>query len=220
MLPILILAVGMASCKKDKAQPNVTPIEKDLKASFGYKVGSYWIYKDSVSGTTDSAYVTNVHLDTFYPGCVIFKDESKLEGMYITVAVNNSVAGDGERWNFFMKDSTFSVSMFNSRDSVENQLNLTLFKYPFVTGATGSQSGCVLYFDNGTVADIIPVVSLNGESYQNSARSAHTLSPGGSGGYNDCFYVNASAGIVKLVFDHPSVAVHRVLELQRYHLVR
>ena len=224
LIACLVICVTFAACKKDNANNNTPfiPITAGLKANFGYKTGSYWIYKDSLSGEIDSAYVNNYYLDSFYKGCVLYKGEPEYEGMHIFLKINNNNPADTELWNFYLEDSTFSISLYNNQDSIESRLSLTLFKYPFRLGNASNFSGCVPSLDAGSVTDIIPVMSVNNQNFSNAARSDHTSANTGNPNvvYNDCFYVNLSAGIVKIVFDHPQPSVHRVLELQRYHIVR
>ena len=219
---ILIIFATFSACTKGNNNTPFIPITAGLKTNFGYKTGSYWIYKDSLSSETDSAYVDNYYLDSFYKGCVLYKGEPKYEGMNIFLKINNNNPADTERWNFHLEDSTFSISLYNNLDSIESRLNLTLFKYPFRLGDASNISGCVPSYDIGSLTDIIPVISLNNQNFSNAARSNHANSTTGNTNviYNDCFYVNMSAGIVKIIFDHPSSSVHRVLELQRYHIVR
>lgn len=210
-------------CKKND-NPSIIPVEAGLKSNFSYKTGSYWIYKDSVSGAIDSAFVTSNITDYYYPGCVLSQGESKLESIEITVKVSGNNPSDSECWYFQMSDSTFSLAMYNNRDSVESRLRMALFKYPFVNVAALHGGGCSPSTDSGSVTDIIPVVSIGGQNYSNAARSGHAESsyngdPSGRWAYNDCFYVNEKAGLVKIVFNHPYDSIHRVLELQRYRIV-
>jgi len=220
-LVVLAVLIIFSGCKKNPGNgTQIVPIEAGLKANFGYQPGTYWIYKDSVSGETDSAYVYASSLDSQYLGCVLFAGQPKFQGMTVSVMVSNNHAIDTERWNFFIQDSTFYINFYNNNDIVESRMNLALFQYPFALGNLGVV-GCEPNGDNGSVADIIPEVSENGQSYTNAARSVHSASGGYANlVYNDCFYANQDAGLVKIVFDHPTDSVNRVLQLIRYHLVR
>lgn len=48
------IACIMLACTK--AEPNLA-IDSGLEAAFDYQKGTYWIYKDSLSGRIDSLYV-------------------------------------------------------------------------------------------------------------------------------------------------------------------
>ena len=49
VIVIFTLAIA-ASCTKS----NDNPVNDDLKAAFGFKVGTYWVYKDSLTSEEDS----------------------------------------------------------------------------------------------------------------------------------------------------------------------
>ena len=221
---ILMLASGLLllqSCIKTK----VYSVNSDMKSVFNYKPGSYWIYKDSITGVIDSVYVT-ANQDEMQDGggCVIiaYAPKIKIEEIGISLFVSNGNPSDSEQWYFNMQQSQFNISFRNNMDFVESEMRFNLFSWPLAVSKTQSSSGCDPGLDSGAVTDIIPEVAVGGQSYTNAARSAHLISSGMSNNlyYNDCFFVNQEAGIIKIVFDHPSDSVHRVLELQRYHLVR
>ena len=216
---LICSVILLPACKKSANGPQVITIEQGLRSNFGYQPGTYWIYKDSVTGQMDSAYVTNTAMDSFYEGCVLRAGEPMFQGMNITVMVNDNNPADTERWFFSLVDSSFSMSCFSNKDSVESMISMKLFTYPFVPGAA-INGGCVMNFDSGAVTDIIPLV-VNKQNFTNTARSAHASMSGFSRYvYNDYFYVNQDAGLVKVVMNHPQKSVYRVLELVRYHLVR
>ncbi len=221
ILAIALLLFLFQSCIK--IGTTVYSVNTGMKSAFNYKPGSYWIYKDSITGAIDSAYVTS-NQDVLYNagGCVLEPNAPKIENIGISVFVSDGNPTDTEQWYFSMQQSQFNIGFHNSKDSVESILAFSLFTWPLSTGSAGSSSGCVPGFDSGSVADIIPEVALNGLSYSNAARSIHAPFSERSQSmvYNDCFFVNQEAGIIKIVFDHPSDSVHRILELQRYHLVR
>ncbi len=56
-LAIFVPVIALASCGKPKLETN--PVNPALKADFNYKPGTYWIYRDSISGMIDSFYVTS-----------------------------------------------------------------------------------------------------------------------------------------------------------------
>ena len=221
ILTLVFLLFLFQSCIKTGT--TVYSVNTGMKSAFNYKPGSYWIYKDSITGAIDSAYVTS-NQDVLYNagGCVLEPNAPKIENIGISVFVSDGNPTDTEQWYFSMQQSQFNIGFHNSKDSVESILAFSLFTWPLSTGSAGSSSGCVPGFDSGSVADIIPEVALNGLSYSNAARSIHAPFSERSQSmvYNDCFFVNQEAGIIKIVFDHPSDSVHRILELQRYHLVR
>lgn len=57
LLITFILLFAIYACK-DKS-PNITPVNADMVKHFNYKQGSYWIYRDTISGRTDSFAVSS-----------------------------------------------------------------------------------------------------------------------------------------------------------------
>ncbi|MBS1686906.1 MAG: hypothetical protein JSS76_19370 [Bacteroidetes bacterium] len=57
-LVIVVVLLGLAGCHQESCK-NVTTYSKIDTRFFGYlfKVGTYWVYRDSVDGVTDSQYV-------------------------------------------------------------------------------------------------------------------------------------------------------------------
>jgi hypothetical protein len=53
---IFLLLYAMSGCKK---KTDSIAVSADVRKYFCYKQGSYWIYRDSLSGETDSFAVTN-----------------------------------------------------------------------------------------------------------------------------------------------------------------
>ncbi len=218
-LSLLTIILIFSACKKNNG--TIVPVDAGLKSSFNYKPGSYWIYKDSLSGATDSVYVVANTIEYYLAGgCVPSKNAPQIESISILLSFAKSNLSDSEQWHFRMEGDKFYLSMYNNADKVESRAGFHLFTWPLAIGPS-QNSGCVLNFDSGSVTDIIPQVSMSGQTYNNAARSAHSQSTHDTSmAYNDCFYVNQAAGIIKVVFDHPTLSVHRVLELQRYHIVR
>ena len=141
------------------------------------------------------------------------------EIMAITVRVSDINPTDSEQWTITLTDSAFSLSLSNNKDVVESELILQPFTYPFRLGNSALSDGCLMYPDSACVTDIIPVVSINNQNFSNTVQLNHA-GRANIAAYNDCFYTSPEAGFVKIVFDHPAVSIHRVLELQRYKIVR
>jgi hypothetical protein len=79
---VVIMLAGLHSCRKPITH---YPINASLKAAFNYKVGSYWIYRDSISGMIDSFYVTdNTYSNGTSPG-----DSYSIEQIEIRISEKN-----------------------------------------------------------------------------------------------------------------------------------
>ena len=60
----ILCAVVLFGCTRSKSVN--TPVNSDLIASFNYKPGTYWIYRDSISGEIDSFFVRSNTAETSY----------------------------------------------------------------------------------------------------------------------------------------------------------
>ncbi|MCZ2128992.1 MAG: hypothetical protein LC109_01870, partial [Bacteroidia bacterium] len=114
-ISIAILAT-ISSCKKECRKLEdipVTKIEQEMYDWVRFDTGSYWIYIDSITGTYDSVYVTNVLLDTS-----LFMNERKCVGQR------------NEEIHVFMKsgyqDQTIHIiGQYNLSSGVSNSPNQT-----------------------------------------------------------------------------------------------
>jgi len=80
---IIICMMTMYSCKKNNNP--VINVNTALKAAFNYMPGTYWIYKDSISGRIDSFFVT-LHQDNTGTGAFV-----TVEGIYIYLSIMKAV---------------------------------------------------------------------------------------------------------------------------------
>jgi hypothetical protein len=219
-LTLVMLALAVCSaCKKTTS--NDVPVDAALKSDFSYKPGSYWIYKDSVSGNVDSAYVVSNTSEYHEHGCVLRNGAPKYEYINISINLADGNAADTERWNIGLTEKKCSAGFSNNHDRIESTLGLQLFTYPIIKGEVPNGNGCVLTVDSGSISDVFPSATVNSHSYTNVAQCPHaarSVSPATA--YYDCFYISPQAGLVKIVFNHPADSVYRVLELMRYKIVK
>jgi hypothetical protein len=59
LIPAALLLL-LGACRHKQAQPETIYVDSATRQHFLFKPGSYWIYKDSVSGRVDSCYVTKL----------------------------------------------------------------------------------------------------------------------------------------------------------------
>jgi hypothetical protein len=190
-----------------------------MLADFNFREGTYWIYIDSVSGQADSAYIVSNSSSNVSKSCV--DPQPVFQQVSILIDVNNGNTASKESWSINMMQSDFDASFSNSADSIENLIYFTPISYPFTQGGQSLNSGCVLSFDSASVSGIAPSMNINNQSYTNTAKVNHTgISTFTQFTYDDCFYICPGIGFVKLVFNHPADSVFRVLELQRYKIVK
>src|SRR5437762_293888 len=79
---ILFAILSLFSCKKENVSQKGNPCGStygqtaslpSYLTSFEYKVGSYWVLRDSLNGNTDSIYVTNYDQGYSNDPCVRFQ---------------------------------------------------------------------------------------------------------------------------------------------------
>ncbi|NDC43290.1 MAG: hypothetical protein EBZ77_17370, partial [Chitinophagia bacterium] len=66
-LLLLLLTAGIGAAIqgcKDPCSKGIKHISDDLLSHYNYKTGTYWIYRDSATGTTDSVYVSGADAAT------------------------------------------------------------------------------------------------------------------------------------------------------------
>ena len=217
----LLTLVALAAMPACKQKENKIAVDSGLRSDFGYRQGSYWVYRDSVSGEVDSAYVISSGSAWHEAGgCLRMTNAPQIETMTIQIGVSNGNPASSETWNMSMTEKKFSMYFANDRDKTESQLRLDLFTYPAKVGDAPGASGCIPSADSGRVADI-NTMNLHDQQYSNTIDCPHARLAGPSPwDYNDRFYMSPKAGLVKVVFRHPSDSVYRVLELQRYKIVK
>jgi hypothetical protein len=224
ILLIVFLTFIIGACKKSSNNTGTPPIpiNASMEAGFNFKRGSYWIYKDSVSGIIDSAYVNSNFTESTQLGCVLMKGLPYFELQTISISVADSSPSYIEIWTIGMVDSIFSFSLYSNKDSLESRLNLQPFTFPFRLGNSTLIDGCLLYMDSACVSNTLSSIPVNNQQYQNTTLLSHASRSEASTSfqYNDCFYLCPGVGFVKMVFNHPAENVHRVLELQRYYIAK
>jgi hypothetical protein len=227
-----VILFAFAACKKSSTTQIYT-IDPGLKSGFAFKAGSYWIYKDSVSGEIDSVYVSGYSDNYAGMGCVPepnVKYEWVNYHMTVVPVSNSKGVSADEVWTVTMHGKVMLLSLANNDDSIENnEIQVTLAQYPFALGYYKTNFGCLLYgyFDSSYVPEIISSYEQNGNSYSNTAVSAHQNAITDARStvsslavmYQDAYYLCPGTGLVKVVFDHPAEGIHRVLQLQRYKIL-
>jgi len=211
---IIIIAIAVLGCNKKDSQQHIT-IDADIVANFGYKVGSYWIYKDSLSGQIDSFYVYR------YGRAVLNNSGTLLDNIGIYIGqqkISGPGATDTIDWAFGLWSNYISLSWTLTRfGQIADQIGFTVFiSYPFSLGHPNGYYGGI---SGGNVTEILPKYVLNGNSYDSVAVLNYN---GNVNGYpiNDTYYINTKIGVVKMSLNHVNGSVLRVWELQRWNIVK
>ena len=96
---LLLLLIAANSCIKEKKKVFV-PVDTDLKAHYDFKVGSYWIYRDSATGVEDSFVVTERSTDSSQSG------DYYLQSIYSRIRqYHNNVILDTPIWAFSLRNT-------------------------------------------------------------------------------------------------------------------
>ena len=203
-ITILILFFG---CSKDSnyvapvtySHSDSTFPNTALTTNFNFKPGTYWIYKDSLSGATDSFYVSDLStqawqsLHSTSPGNAVY---DYLVFYVLTIQsqnTDNPHVNDSVSMSFTLRFNSNYVTYQEGAEVISYQ---PLFSYPL-----GDPSYSTL--------------NVNGIAYRN----VNVLSPDSSA-TNSQYYICEGVGLVKMRIDHPSQGIHRVWELFRSHIIR
>ena len=186
----------LCNCKKETpkvASPpdDISPILPELLSHYSYQLGSYWIYHDSISGYTDSMYVSanfitanSAHSTS---SSKYYVNEVRMNMVNILPGIPDTTVLNIELYNSYFNIIAFEISRYES------------FNYPLTKGT-----------DN--VIDLIPQYTLNASTYANV---------GVLKVFNDEFYLNDSLGIIKMrLGTGDTTAVNHIWELVRYKIVR
>ena len=228
ILTVLIIAVAgfcLLSCKK-KNNVQQVPVNDSLKAAFNFKPGTYWIYKDSLSGAIDSFAVTS-NTDDFITVSTGTNNSASQEGIVIMITEHSisPATADTQLWKFYYAENMFCVYFYESQ--IENGLieYVPMVNYPFQPQL--AEIGISpTYVQSAQIVNLSGNLSINGIAYNNLAVINHyailtsNLPFNFPYSYNDTFYVGSMAGLIKMNLNHPVDNYYRKWELQRYHIVK
>ena len=193
---------------------NVNPA---LKAAFNYKVGTYWIYQDSLSGEVDSFCVNDNSDQYIYTSNSSTSPTIAAENISISIPqynVNANSRTERQIWGFNYGNNEMDLRY---SDNSFNTDFIPFIYYPNNSLLVGDSS----LTDSGSIINVFNELLINGQAYLNVIEVNH-YSDTLENRHNDTFFVAPSAGIIKMILNHPSDSVdkHRIWELLRYHIVK
>ncbi len=214
------IAATFHACKKDSVQN--TPINPALQAAFNYKPGTFWIYKDSISGLVDSFFVTNNYTNKVSQSSTYTYDEIGIDiTQYSISPVRNT---DTQYWVYYYAGNNITM-LYNEKRGGNTIIEYNyspIVNYPFVNPISFTGNGLYLAIDTSTIY-LLNSFSVSSQSFTNVAlvnhrgtQPQHNLIPQFS--FSDWFYICPEAGIVKMRLYHPEDSLYRVWELQRYNI--
>ncbi|MBL7719097.1 MAG: hypothetical protein JNL72_09715 [Flavipsychrobacter sp.] len=208
----LFLLNACSSCKKE---PVNHVIEERIRQHFNFQTGSYWIYKDSMTGIEDSFVVESNY--SFQKQAIFNSDETQdIINIVIREYRNNSISPDSFVLTCTMRRN-YMAEIFDFEATGAYSVGYgPLFIYPFTPG--GLPVGLVL--DNngdGSIVNIYPSYTINNTSYTNVALVNHSFGSS-SKAHNDYFYISPDVGIIKMNITRTN-GLHKVWELQRKNII-
>ena len=199
----------------DKTTNSTITVAPSLMSNFNFKPGTYWIYKDSLTGEIDSYSVYSNQ--TTYPG---YGYNTNIETFNIYIYMYKS--NNGYYYNVLTLSLTDSVIDINYAYPT-----FTYFAYVFVYPFSLERYSLLENSDTAGIAAIFPNYVVNNFTYNNVAQIynsySDTLDPTGLNNrtHHDIYYINNSQGILKMRLNHPydSAYIH-VWELVRCNIVK
>lgn len=203
-----------SSCRKEIPLPDRTPhyAPQELKDYCYFLPGTYWIYKDSATGTEDSVYVVAAAngIDTVYDS------EGKLQGIFEWFTVQTVSSYDGYNYDYNFSASWSSVHgdfIFRIKSKPGGDYGNTIcFLMPLVIGT----SKYSIYSDGIiTLTGIYNSINVNGNyfyeiiEFNDSKNSTENNE-------NTLFYFSKKKGIIKKkLLTNPNT-----WELVRYNIIQ
>lgn len=207
-IPLII-----SGCKKKP----VNRVDPDLKAAFSYKPGTYWIYKDSLTGAIDS-FVITTNDDNFSTN-----NDRTLEtiGMNMAEYIVSSPYLDTSLWKYSIVSNQISLTwdQTSSVPHIDQVIQYNPFTYyPFTVGVLPNA-----IYSIGIATNVFSTYTVGSSTYSNVEELNDTLRKDAWSFYhyyNDWFYLTADVGIIKMRLYHPQDSINRIWQLQRWHIVK
>jgi hypothetical protein len=220
---ILIPFLFFLACKKkNPGQPPVY-VSYQLKSYFDYKVGSYWIYKDTVTGDEDSFSVYSYTDDTTSINNVSTETVSINMRDY---TIYKASITDSAEWDFTLQENNSGLR-YNSLPTSSSAFHYVTYSpltegIPFnlLTGniSTPNCSATNYAIKFLTNYNTIDSTITNPSTYSNVYQINYQSASGGCSpaALNDWIYITKSFGIVKMNINNSYLK--KVLELQSCHI--
>ena len=219
-----------------------TYVDAALKKDFDYKMGSYWVMRDSVSGRIDSFYVASHNVTHAVDHT--YWDYYDWEQITISILQNSLTPGyerDSSSYMFYMWKSGLAISYSHPAALSANGLYslngqkieyTPTFYYPYLTiqstsysTSIGSRSDTIGEMSYSmTPSPVIPSYTLNGQTFSDVMGVNYVYhikyDTAQAYDYNDQFFFNNAAGIVQISQNHPQDSMAHAWQLLRWHVVK
>jgi hypothetical protein len=223
-LSLLLTFFVLLGCNKSKLEK--VPVNEDLKAAFNYKPGTYWIYKDSISGQIDSFRVIS-NYDAYND--ITTSVKQSIENILITITQYKSTPStiDTQIWKFSYESNCFNIT-YNEPKLYTGEIEyIPLLNYPFQNSIIINEHISQAFQDTSSIS-FLNAYSIGGQTFANNAvinhwvylKASYNYPLLNSYSYNDCFYLCPFVGLIKIKLDHPNDSLYKVWEIQRWHIVK
>jgi len=232
-LPLCILL--LAACSRPSS---VKHINSALVSGYTFKPGTYWIFRDSVSGRIDSFYVTDCSSSSAGASPVsISGGGSYSEQIAVTIGRSILIPGGAttdtqgmamvisgdELRIYYTYSHGANINFGNIDDQAGAYVYLNsgkmVLEYPFVNGYSYPQNDTE--YTNVSMTYTVAGVSYSGVTDCIVRNTINVTQPiPSSKSFNDDLAFAPKIGMIKMVLDHPEEPLFRVWELQRKHVVQ
>ncbi len=232
MKKLILIIATFIICGCSKMGGTYYHISDALRADFNFKQGSYWIYRDSLTGTIDSVVVSQNVAGT--NSTTPHNPSEAVHSDYIDMTLTNYpvtsvyLSSDTINWSLQLTSggmtlpyTQYSTGLYTNVVLPDNGIMSFNVPYPFIY--PNSSDNC--HIDSITVLQNFLLNSVNyptvGVRYKASfgcIYTPHYSLPVLS--YSDQVYLCPKVGIIKMCINHPLDSVYRVWELVRYHIVK
>jgi hypothetical protein len=176
-----------------KTTPTIS-VNSDLMSRFFFKPGTYWVYRDLLTNELDSFVVFG---NSYGEINGVDYNRNPCVFIFAGISIRHYSIYDTERLaiNLFANEINF--------DWLTDYDPLTV--YPFNAGQftnSPNSGGNLIYWSdnpNGNIINIFPSYSCNGQFFDTVAKITFIY----DSVQNDTFYVNATVGIIKMIWHHP-----------------
>jgi len=225
-LLLLIVISFVSGCFKPVGTYN--HLSTAMLTDFNFKQGSYWIYRDSLSGRMDSVFVSQHDSGTnsttpHDPTEAVHTDYIDI-GLSGYSASSGTISADSIYWGFNLYPNALNI--------VYTRYNPNLYpgvamgdgildynaSYPFTASTSGDSCGW-------NTSSILSSLTVNNQEFKNvgyltcvsiGCIRQHYSVPALA--FSDEIYICPKVGIIKLSVKHPLDSVYRVWELVRYNV--
>lgn len=219
---LLLVLFHLCSCHKD--QVSYYAINGSLKNNLFFKTGTYWIYKDSLTGDIDSFVVTSSTQGTSPP----VSNGGYVENIYIHIneySISPANYSNMKKWDYLYQGNSIDVYNYNAKVYTGQVEYVPLVNYPFTYSGTQAIDGAFMdYIDTTNLINIDHNYPLSGINVDSVAvvRSKADMNFNGylpPYYYSDTFFISSKIGIVKMKLNHPQDTLRRIWEIQKWNII-